>query len=379
MPFFNYDQKRLHYVRWVAPPYANIPSQYYNWSVGVPGDLEKGAALELNLHRDGRSFWRTPYRIEPGSIVICPHDFPVKTWWYGYHEAHGTLRSFKDGSVVPYTERRLLAFIEWACDKWPVDRNRIIVTGCKGGASGSGALHLGLRHPKTFCLVVSGHGGIDYARTARRTDRRGLGAAQSMHAIWGKPDWGLTTPDGHNVYELHNMIRLVKELPASADSPFVTLTAGRESAHPLYEAMLAKRRPIIGYFAWGGTRYMPVSMTATYPNAIRLDIARNKAMLAFVSPKGPKASYDGRQLNREYRWSNVDDRADRFAVTLHCEDNKMVDVTVRRTQKFTLTKGRAYAWKKGEQAGQVRAEADGMLTIPSLKFGGDNRLIITKQ
>ena len=63
MPLFNYDQKRLHYVRWVGPPMVNVPSQYYNWSVGVPVKLGRGVPLELNLHRDRHSYWRTHYRI----------------------------------------------------------------------------------------------------------------------------------------------------------------------------------------------------------------------------------------------------------------------------------------------------------------------------
>ena len=36
MPFFNYDQKRLHYVRWVGLPMANVPQQVHNWTVGLP-------------------------------------------------------------------------------------------------------------------------------------------------------------------------------------------------------------------------------------------------------------------------------------------------------------------------------------------------------
>ena len=53
MPFFNYEQRRLHFVRWLAPPYSNRPYDYSNWSAGVPNQLEPALPLELNLHRDG--------------------------------------------------------------------------------------------------------------------------------------------------------------------------------------------------------------------------------------------------------------------------------------------------------------------------------------
>ena len=80
-PYFNYKERRFHFVRWVAPPYCNLPSQYYNWSVAWPEKLylavdkilrEEAAAeagstraplpkspVELSLHRDGRSYYRT--------------------------------------------------------------------------------------------------------------------------------------------------------------------------------------------------------------------------------------------------------------------------------------------------------------------------------
>ncbi|MFW6124886.1 MAG: sugar-binding protein, partial [Pirellulales bacterium] len=40
-PFWNYPETRYHYVQFVGPPYVNRPYQYYNWSVGVPKQLEK--------------------------------------------------------------------------------------------------------------------------------------------------------------------------------------------------------------------------------------------------------------------------------------------------------------------------------------------------
>ncbi|KKL64862.1 hypothetical protein LCGC14_2160740, partial [marine sediment metagenome] len=167
-PNFNYREKRLHYVRWVGPPYCNLPSQYYNWAVGVPTGAAKGHPLELSLHRDDRSYWRTQYRVERDSIVVSPHDFPIPTWWYGYHESLGTLRSFSKGVVQPYTERRILWFVDWVARKWPVDRSRIFVTSVrrvsggwtKGGlgAGGSGAIHLAVRHPEVFNMALPGHG-----------------------------------------------------------------------------------------------------------------------------------------------------------------------------------------------------------------------------
>ena len=377
MPFFNYAQKRLQYVRWVAPPQVNVPSQYYNWSVGVPEPLGKAVPLELNLHRDGHSFWRTHYRIERNSIVICPYDFPVKSWWYGYHESLGTLKSFKSGAIQPYTERRLLAFIDWAAKQWPVDRNRVLVTGCRGGASGGGALHLGLRHPDVFNVAISGHGMLEYSGPAQGSGRRGAATALSMQAVWGRVEWQLKTDDGKPFWPQMDMVRLVKDLPASTDLPLVTLSASGRSAHTLYEAMLAKHHAVMGEFAWGGSRYIPVSATGTYPNVIRLDVAKDRPLLAFIPPADAKARYGGNQLNREFRWRDAVDRADRFEATLFTagRGGSVASVAVRRLKQFKVAKGKTYGWTCGEASGQATAEDDGVLVIPNLKIAG--RLVVT--
>jgi len=400
MPFFNYDQKRLHYVRWLAPPLANVPCQAHNWSVGVPvggvsvprekADAGQGrpaykrVPLELSLHRDGHSYWRTQYRIERDSIVLCPYDFPTQTWWYGYHEAYGTLRSFRQGCIQPYTERRLLSFVEWACRKWPVDRTRILVTGCRGGAAGSGALHLGIRHPGVFNLVIAGHPVIDYAEASRRTDRWGLAPALSMQAVWGKADWDLKTDDGKSFWPQHDINQIVQSLPAAADLPFMTLTSNHAYAdcRKLYELLLTRHAGVMADFWWGGARYIPVSNSGTYPNVIRLDIRRDKSFLAFASAGGMTVVTEGKMgdFNRHFRWRDVVDEPGRYEATLFMEGrgDNVADVCPRRLQKFAVTKGKSYAWRNGDQVGEATVGDDGLLVLKGVKLAsGGSRLAIT--
>jgi len=185
-PYWDYKEDRRHYVRWVAPPLGNLPCQYYNWAVAVPRKGARGAAMELSLHRDGHAYYRTQYRIDRSSVVVIPHDFPLRTWWFGYHESQGTLRSFRQGAVHPYTERRILSFMDWVAARWPVDRSRTIVTGMNDGAAAA-ARRLKARYPKVF------------ARCVARSRGRG-GYARSMEPLWGKAAWRLKTPDGKSVW-----------------------------------------------------------------------------------------------------------------------------------------------------------------------------------
>ncbi len=389
MPFHNFKQRRLHYVRWVAPPFTNKPSEYHNWSVGVPEPLGKDVPLELNLHRDGHSFWRTHYRIERDSIVICPYDFPVRTWWYGYHSSLGTLRSFSEGAIEPYTERRLLAFIDWACKKWPVDRDRVLVTGCRGGASASGALRLALRHPDVFNLVIAGHPYINYVGPANDLGH-GIRTARGLRGIWGRPEWKLKAGDGENVWELLDVNRMIADLPGSAELPFMTVTsnAGYSECRKFYQQTLTKHFPIMTDFWWGGARYVPVSNSGTYPNVVRLDIRRNKALLAFTSGRGLKLAAQGGMgdFNRHFRWKDIVDEPGKFEVTIFMRGrgDTVADVIPRRLQQFKVEPRAAYAWKNTSldgktelQKGEVTAGKDGLLVLKGVKFSGVSRLVIT--
>ena len=192
----------------------------------------KDVPLELNLHATATVIWRTHYRVEPGAIVLGPHDFPLKTWWYGYHEAFGTLRPWSEGVIRNYTEKRLLWFLDWAAKKWPVDRNRILVTGCNGGASGSGALHLGLRYPEVFSMIIAGHGLPNYGG-----GEPGKSGGPELEKVWGQPAWGMKTRERRSVWEELDLIRAVSIAPPKADLPFVSMTyaQGQKSCDALVE------------------------------------------------------------------------------------------------------------------------------------------------
>jgi hypothetical protein len=398
-PLWRYPQKRLHYVRWVAPPLCNLPGACYNWSVGVPNELPANAPLELNLHRDSRSYWRTQQRLERDSIVLCPHDFPLQTWWYGYHESHGTLRSFAQGTVQPYTQRRLLSFIEWACGKWPVDRSRILVSGTRF-AGGFGALQLGLRHPEVFSLVVAGHPlpdptfGVQNLNKVRWT----RGKFDSLVALFGKVGDGSRGESGKPIWDELNLVRRVEALPATAELPMVAMTSanGWGPSHEFYKVMLRKRRPLVAAFMWGGTTMLPVSATGTFPNVIRQLVRRNHPVVAFKSSKVDALLDGGRQgqFHLNYRWRTDDlvDRADRCEVTVFHKktygrgDPPTADVTIRRLSRFKVQPGKTYKWTvvpvgstTPSGSGLLTVGADGLLTVPAVPVSqSGSRINVTR-
>jgi len=396
-PFNNYDETRFHYVQWTAPPLGNLPSQYYNWSVAVPLGMTKGCPMELSLHRPGLAYWRTQYRIEQTSVVLSPYDFPVNTGWHGYHEALGTLKSFKQGAIHNYTERRLLAFIDWAARKWPIDRNRILATAIRG-YSCSAALHLAFRHRDVFNMVLVGYGFADY-RTALQVDSRTerKGAVPDMERLWGKIAWDLKTDQGKSVWDDNNITRMVRDAPARTEWPLVTI-AGRyfyQSSREFFSAMLAKKQPIITYFnQWGG-KMQPVTTSGNWTNMIYEDVRRDLSLPAFRGPEAAQLDKDARRyvtaLNLAMRWDTADivDRAGRYEITLRRAGRRAgtADVTLRRLQKFKVAQGKSYAWafnltvpdrRAKPQKGEITVGDDGLITIPGLKIpGSGGRLVVT--
>jgi len=417
VPFWDYPQKRLHYVRWVAPPYGNRPCQYCNWSVSVPEDPGNSVPLELSLPRDDRSYWRTQFRVEPDSIVVTPYDWPLATWWYGYHESLGTLKGFRQGIVHNYTERRVMAFLDWAAKTWPVDRRRILIIGVRrssGGAGASsgnrgmgvnGAVRLALRHPGAFNVVLAGYGlYADYR----------VGTPDNLIRIWGKPQWGMKTFSGREVWDELDLVRIVRMMPPGTEPPLMTMStrAKRPSEKPLIgftNALLSRRFPVMFQFNyWPGPKLLPVAARGKWPAPmIRLDVRRDRPLPAFRAmtvrkKKGYFAAvpedqdrYCG-EINVHFRWDAHDlvDEPGRVEMTLWAERRwargVTSDVTIRRLQRFTPAPGARVRWtfkapagdrrdEPVDQSGEVAIGPGGLLIVPAVKItGGRGRLVVTK-
>ncbi|MBC8874157.1 MAG: carbohydrate-binding family 9-like protein [Planctomycetes bacterium] len=399
-PLWRYKQKRLHYVRWVAPPLSNLPSRYFNWSVGVPETMSKAAPLELNLHHDRGSYWRTQYRLERDSIVISPHDFPFPTWWYGYHESRDTLRSFSQGTIHNYTQRRLLSFVEWASTEWPVDRGRVIVTGMRY-RGGFGALRLGVSFPDVFALVVTGHGLPDarYGVNEVNKFRWSQGQFDSLVAALGQVDWELKTADGVNVWDALDVNRQISALPPTAKLPLIAMTSRNDwiPSREFYQLMLAKRRPVMGSYMWGGTTLLPVSATSTWPNAARQLVRSDRPLLAFKSATVDELLAGGKQgeFNWNYRWrpDTVVDKPGRCEVVVFYQkkyghgDPQTADATIRRFARFNPSPGATVSYSvtpvgsgDAAQSGTLTIGADGLLVIPGVDISEAGvRIVVTAQ
>jgi hypothetical protein len=142
---------------------------------------------------------------------------------------------------------------------------------------------------------------------------------------------------------------------------------------------------MIFFDQWGGPKLVPVSATGTWPAPmIRLDVRKDRLLPAFNrSRAGGFRSGKVRfsRLNLEYRWADPVDTPQRAEVSLWRvgeRSGRAADVTLRRLRKFQAAAGKTYAWKMGEQNGEVTADEDGLITIRALALPtAPARLVVT--
>ena len=152
--FQNVENPTLHYyVRWEAPSNTSIPGKPFDYLVAIPPKLAKPASVGIHLHawggslNDGYGWW---FNAEKGAILVASNQIPYD-WWTGYHERLGTdepLKTKEDwtkGVVRPYTQRRMLSFLDWVATQWEVDLTRTFAAGNSMGGRGA---HAGATLPR---------------------------------------------------------------------------------------------------------------------------------------------------------------------------------------------------------------------------------------
>ena len=408
------------YVTWNAEPFTSLPNTCYNWCVTMDEkQLANPAPVGLYLHEWGGTHVRTTWAWPGGrsGILVTGNDFPPQTWWYGWHEAKGTSRSWGTGKVHNYTERRVLAFLDWVATQWPVDKRRVFAQG--GSMGGSGIYTFALRNGHRFAMV-RGNVGI-----ANWTVRGHFTTALELST--GYLNWtSIPASDAPNVAARMNMARWLRENP-TVETPFLAAGNGKddgaigwEQAVTFFRALQETRRPHAVF--WGlhghgtpapdlridGKRTQQFRLHQSLPAFTRCSLDNDLGTCKKLGQPREvknrhgelrKDSFDGDPeggLNLYLRWETDDlvDEPDRWTITVFLtsgrggapKDECTVDLTPRRCQKFKAAPGDRFKWTNASaadgriiQSGEVTADKWGLLTLEKLTVTkGRNRVSIQK-
>ena len=400
---FDYAGRRLQYIQWTAPPLSNLPNQYYNWSVFTPDGVKDAAPLEMVL--SGNDMFRRPrwpHRLD--TILVSPHDRhgggrladgPISTWYFGYHESAGTLRSMKQGAIQPYTWRRMLAFLDWAVAEFKADASRVTCSGDRGH-SATAALHFGMRHPDVFSLVYTCKGMPTPAAlplSNKRYGRRQPTATAALQKLIGRVEWGLKTDTGRDVWKFLDLTAEVAANPKVVRPMLSYGGRGQWDWAPVAKflgALADARQPVISEGTWGAVN--PPGLKNPGRRVAGLDVRRDRPIPAFTNCTGDYQggrNGGGGATNYGMWWedASIVDEQGRFEVII--TGGAAVDVTPRRTKNFVLRPGEKVRYKtellgtRGRredkpQSGEAVADANGLVTIRKVNTRGRAKLVITR-
>lgn len=358
-----------------------VTAKRQNFYVMLPKAKSDAAPLIVYLHSAGgnaesESSIGGDFVIKAGPefMGLMPHSpvGEVDGWW-----GANSIRANKEkyAQKMTPTELRVLATVEWVVQTYKVDRNRIYLCGISMG--GSGALGLGMSHGDVFASIWTGvpAGAIHVMHRMRFPEPVPATASPSARDAYLRAVSGQGLPDAPPILNFSSHTD-----PWSKDQP------------SLLRAVHAGRHPMV--FAWG-----PWGHSNSYDRTHRaayefpwLVIRKNEAYPVFTDASTDqnypgsnpaKPDPDG-QINALFRWKNVVDTSEEFAMDLRLVNKSdlstpmtlpmrsTADVTPRRLQKFNVQAGKTYAWTFGStRAGAVRADPAGLVTIPRLDLSDE--------
>lgn len=424
------------YTRWEAPPNCARENRPIDYILAFPPshDESKPWIVGLHFHCWGGSLTKGygPWSHNAKAVLLSSNQYPYD-WWTGYHERYyldGKVRAnkkadlWKKGVVRPYSTRRTFSFFDWLATKHKIDTPRTFVVGNSMG--GSGSVMCAIRYSERIAWCRSWVGVHNPAGSPRFKG--------SYAGVYGDPAWGVKFEDGTPVWDYYNDIWYLKKYP-NKEIGFITFSNGKNDggigwvqAMQFARTMQATKRPHL--FVWGQAGH---GQRAALPGgengkSFLLDLRTDLSQPAFtgcsldndpgtgrktteeekkkeaaelatkgIKPKGKKGlpdPFDGDregQFNRWLYWESKDivDEAETWEMTVGLQKSApkpecTVDITPRRLQKFKVKPGEAFKWTNSKggaevQNGEVKADENGLITLPKVKVTvGKNRIKIMR-
>jgi pimeloyl-ACP methyl ester carboxylesterase len=276
-------------------------------------------------------------------------------WWWG-------IQSYKGPEVGP-TEKRVMDTVKWVTEKYGIDPNRVYL--CGNSMGGSGTLGIGMRHGDVFAAIKANVP----ARVEHVSSRMGFPPYAPVPS-------GVKLPDP----------------PVCVDysAPNDSWSTNHEA---FATAMNASKYPL--YFYWGPFGHANNNAKILAVNDLVhsfdwLNVRKNEAYAVFTDassndplpwPDHSDSTKPG-QVNAFFRWKTIADTRKKIEVSLFLvspaelktsfavPSEAAAAVSLRRLQKFQVKPGETVRWSFGGAKGEVKADAQGLVTVPSLKITG---------
>lgn len=342
----------------------------------------KNAPLYVVLHSAGHdviSCVKCTAKVGDHDIYHSPEDFYAlyldcranqgnDWWWGGMHAKDANLVSKNSGGDPTPVERRVIDTVKWAIKTYGIDPSRVYL--CGNSMGGSGTLGIGLRNGDLFAAIKANvPAGIEHV----------------SNRMYFPPK---TVPD---------TVKL-PDPPVTVD--YSAQNDGWSFGHERFVTAMNERKYAL-YFYWGPFGHANNSSAIMKVNDLInsfdwLNVKKNEAYAVFTNASGnsklpwPDSLKDAApgQVNAFFRWRNLSDAQDKLAMSLFLTSpadlkttfeipmEASADVSLRRIQHMPVKPGASVTWTFGGANGQVKADADGVITIPGLKISAEPKTLV---
>jgi len=369
---WGYDepQKEFFYVATAAKERAQKPLVVFLHSAG--GDAEK--ELDANIIRladYGDEF--VGLLLNSPSQLATPVDGSVDyDWWWGARAIHKHPERYKE--KMTRVENRMLETIEWVIQNYSIDRNRVYLRGISMG--GSGTLGLGLAHGDIFAAVKADvPAGVDHA-------------VFRLEGAVSDPPYAVIL-----LSPLDSWSRGAEQLFNKISTEYLGMSYAWDIYGHDHNSLYKNANQAIVNFPW-----LSIRRNQAYP--VFTNASSNDKYPGYMSREPDQKG----QVNAYFRWSVLEDTADRFVIELRLVNRLQfvegilapdelerlrqpitTDVTLRRLRDFYVAAGKQYQWTIESEGrimatGQVTPNSKGLLIFNNIKIGLlPIRLIITQQ
>jgi hypothetical protein len=354
---WKYEAPQRDYLYVVPPTKASaekVPLRVVLHSAGGSGQSEMMGVLA-----PASSIYIQAYCDETayGLYLDCDQHKVLDHWW-GHKRIAADAQSLEKFKIeLTPTEKRLIAEVEWAIRTFPIDPDRVYLSGVSMG--GSGSLGLGMCRGDLFAAI------------------------------------NVQVP----AYPRHGLYRMSNGKHADPP-PIINFSAQNDAWSRDEEQLIAfcQTKKYAMAFAWGPHGHInnPLKFNAALVEFPWLSIRRNEAYPVFTSASTDNkypgfqnltAADQNGQINAFFRWKNIADTTAQFTIelrlvkkdellkpgTIEYPSTTVADVTLRRLQKFPVTPGKVLKWQmvaegKVRQFGEATADADSLVTIPKVSI-----------
>jgi hypothetical protein len=263
------------------------------------------------------------------------------------------------GDPMP-VERRVMDCVKWTIQTYEIDPNRVYL--CGNSMGGTGTLGIGMRNGDVFAAIKANvPAGIEHV----------------SHRMYFPPK------------SLPSDLKL-PDPPVAVD--YSAPNDGWSFGHERFVQAMNNRKYAL-YFYWGPFGHANNSASILKVNDLInsfdwLSVKKNEAYPVFANATGNsplpwpdhlKETAPG-QVNAFFRWKNLSDTKEKFEMSLFLttpEELKTTfaipreasaDVSLRRIQNFQAKPDESLQWSFGAAEGDVKPDAEGLITIAGLRI-----------